>query len=277
MRSVKSRFKNLPSVIKDVVLVDDLGDSPAMCLRSSGKVFVTEAFFNLPKDYQTYIIGHEAGHIALNTSSEFEADNYAAQWGLKNGVGLTNTLYAMTKVLSFPDNDPVQNKEQELRVMSLAQGLFDYDTIENENPKTDLNVMDMIYNKELELFCGAEGEAFFGKKAQQRRAERRELRKEKKRAKIERKNIRVQSKANLRDSKAISKELKAGAKADLATQGISSGFGANLGGVVTSLVAPKNSTNAQPTPQTGEKNNVFVIVGFLVVLVVMYFVLKPKN
>jgi hypothetical protein len=132
--SIKNKLPfNIPNAIRDVLLVDYLGRTPAMCLRVTRTMFVTPEFLKLPKDYQCFIVGHEAGHIDLDTKNEFYADDYAVDWCLGEGIRLTNILFAMTKVLSFPEDKPNQRKEQILRCQRQAKRVFDYDYNINNN------------------------------------------------------------------------------------------------------------------------------------------------
>lgn len=143
---------NIPDVIVQVIKVDSLGRTPAMCLRKLGIVFISNEFEKLPKDYQQFILAHESGHIYNNSRDEFLADDYAVNWCVSNGMSLTNCLFAMTKVLSFPNDRPRQKEEQIMRCKRQFRRLIDYDANVNKNPKAmEIN---KTVSEELDSFAG---------------------------------------------------------------------------------------------------------------------------
>lgn len=143
----------IPDCITNVYLVNHLGRTPAMCFRKTGTIFISPEFLKLPVDYQKYIIGHEAGHIALNTRNEFAADDFAVDWCISQNMSLTNCLFAMTKVLSFPDHRPNQKQEQIMRCERQFNRLMEYDANVNKNPKAMAYVNKTIEN-EMDSFNG---------------------------------------------------------------------------------------------------------------------------
>ena len=55
-----------------------MGSTPATSYQSSRTVCLNlDLYFNYPRQIRHLIALHEEGHIALNTDSEIEADNYA--------------------------------------------------------------------------------------------------------------------------------------------------------------------------------------------------------
>lgn len=197
------RFR-IPEVITNVVLVNNLGRSPAMCFRKTGVVFISPEFLKLPIDFQKYIIGHEAGHIAQNTRNEFAADDYAVDWCISEKMSLTNSFFAMTKVLSFPEDKPKQKEEQILRCERQFKRLFNYDSFINKNPKTMAYINSTIKD-ELDSFGGGKA----------------------------RRKSRTEAKASKTKDEGEAKKLKAQATLELAKQGIVNkglaGLGAGIG------------------------------------------------
>lgn len=141
----------LPYGITQVIEKDDMrtsrdpvGDTPAKCFRNTGVVWVNKHFWNnLSDDIKCFILGHEAGHIVRDTDNEFEADKHAFEWCMQNGVGLKSTVYALTKVLSYPEEKPKQKAEQEARTRAMVNLALAYDAKYNNNPKAK-NMNDYI-------------------------------------------------------------------------------------------------------------------------------------
>ena len=240
-------MRQLPPGISSVTGSDELGSSAAMCYRDTGEVFTNNAIFQkLPKDYQEFIIGHEAGHIVNNTNNEFLADDYAFDWCIKRGISLKNTVLAMTRVLNFPENNPVLKKEQEARVKRQLQRALNYDYRVNNNqkakPQTTYIMKNTVVDAMANSFLG------IGKKAQAKKAVKTELKQEKKAAKVEnkiaKKAVKVekkQAKVNVKNAKATAKVTNANAKQTLASQGVKSGVADSIGKLAAGLGAGLNN------------------------------------
>lgn len=86
------------------IYIRDLGSSPAAVSRRTGELYLSPFFFDLPQEYQIFILEHEWGHYRLNTKSELKADknaffNYAAA-----GLPLSKAVLALEEVLDM--NNP---------------------------------------------------------------------------------------------------------------------------------------------------------------------------
>lgn len=244
-----------PDCINNVILVNNLGRTPAMCFRKTGLIFISPEFLKLPVDFQKYIIGHEAGHIAQNTKNEFKADDYAVDWCIMQKMSLTNILFSMTKVLSFPEDKPNQKREQELRCQRQFERLFNYDATINKNPKAMEHINSTV-NNEFDSFLGLK--------------ERRARKKEKTSAKS----------SKIKDE-GEAKKLKAQATLELAKQGI---VNKGLAGLGTGIGKLGDKTTAE-APQEGKilgmsKPMFFGVVAAVVILggvALWYFKFKKSN
>lgn len=269
------KFK-IPPAIKHVWLVDDLGKTPAMCLRATATVFITKEFLALPKDYQRYIVAHEAGHISQDTHNEFLADDYAVDWCINDNAGLTNILFAMTKVLSFPENKPLQKLEQEMRCERQYTRLLDFDANINKNPKAMNNYRNATIDMELDNFGGKFNP--LGRRraiADEKRASRLGNRQQRQ----DRKTDRSESKNEARETRADAKHLKEEGKADLAEQGISSNPLAGLGDVAGKLMQAKSGESVEEPKILGMKKPVFfgVVAGLVILTAVAVWYFKFRK
>lgn len=88
--------------IRKVYFVEDLGGTPAKCLRSTGEMWIALKWWRkLPFEHKVFIILHENAHIVLNSSDEKEVDAYAHAQYLRMGYSITKSIEALTKVLSY--------------------------------------------------------------------------------------------------------------------------------------------------------------------------------
>lgn len=279
-RPAKSLLKfKIPPAIAHVWLVDKLArKTPAMCLRSTATVFITPEFLRLPKDYQRFIIAHEAGHITLDTHDEFLADDFAVDWCINDGGGLTNILFAMTKVLSFPEDKPLQKLEQEMRCARQYTRLLDYDANINKNPKAMKNYnRSEVIDNELDSFGGK------FKPFARRRAiadEKRESRLSTRQQRQDRKTDRSESRNESRETRADAKHIKEEGKADLAGQGISGNPLQGLGEVAGKLMEARQGEAPEETKILGMSKGVFfgVVAGLVILagVAVWYFKFRKK-
>lgn len=139
----------LPPGITQVIGMDDMrtksdriGITPAKCFRDTGIVWTNNKVWpELDEATKCFILGHEAGHIVRNTKDEFAADDYAFNWCMKNGIGLSKTVLALTRVLSYPDDSPGQKLEQESRTKAMLVKSLKYDWEVNGNQKAKDELM----------------------------------------------------------------------------------------------------------------------------------------
>jgi hypothetical protein len=102
--------------ITDIIEVDGLGVSPAMVNRRTGVVYVNPDFRNqLSADQWFFILLHEYGHLYLKTTNEAQVDDWAFREYVKRGYKLSESVYALTKVLSFSTGEHYERAEAQLR------------------------------------------------------------------------------------------------------------------------------------------------------------------
>lgn len=98
-------LKSLPTKqrgITKVYFVEDLGGTPAKCLRSTGEMWIALKWWRkLPFEHKVFIILHENAHVVLNSSDEKLVDAYAHKQYLRMGYSITESIKALTKVLSY--------------------------------------------------------------------------------------------------------------------------------------------------------------------------------
>lgn len=116
--------------IKKVYFVNDLGNTPAKCLRSTGECWISLKHWNkLPFEYKAFILLHENEHILQDTSNELKVDAAAHKKYLRMGYSITQSILALTKVLSYTSPEHLQRtKEQMIRATV-------YDITVNKNEK----------------------------------------------------------------------------------------------------------------------------------------------
>lgn len=128
--------------------VADLGRSPARINRKTGEIFINCRIWDkIPKQERKVILLHEKGHYELNTSNEFQADNFAfdhyagtEKYSLKS---LVNTL---------SHNLDIENRqEHQKRFEAMAKKvlMFDYKNNQNINALKLLNKMETLTINEL--------------------------------------------------------------------------------------------------------------------------------
>lgn len=117
--------------INRVIFVRDLGETPAMVGRASGTVYISGPWWNLlPKEQRLFILLHELGHLKLRTSNEKLVDAWAHREYLKRGYSLTQSIYALSRILNF------RNPEHLERLENQYNRAYQYDKHVNKNPKT---------------------------------------------------------------------------------------------------------------------------------------------
>lgn len=116
--------------IKKVYFVEDLGTTPAKCLRSTGECWIALKWWRkLPFEHKVFILLHENAHLALNSSNELLVDEYAHKQYMRMGFSLTESVKALTQVLSYNNEQHLERtKEQAVRAAV-------YDISKNKNKK----------------------------------------------------------------------------------------------------------------------------------------------
>lgn len=122
------------SGLTSISFVDDLGSTPATVNRRTGELFLSaKKWKTMTPDQRLFMILHEEGHVVLNTTNEFEADNYAFEQYIKTGSSLKSSVSALTDVLS---ND---NPEHIARAMQQFKRAKNFDQKKNNKMNPSFN------------------------------------------------------------------------------------------------------------------------------------------
>lgn len=118
--------------ITKVYFVEDLGRTPACCLRSTGECWVSlKHWRTLPLEHKIFILLHENEHIVLDSSDELAVDAGAHKKYMAMGYSLTESIKALTRVLSYTTNEHhARTREQMVRATV-------YDITKNGNKKLE--------------------------------------------------------------------------------------------------------------------------------------------
>lgn len=143
--------------------------SPAIVNRATGVLYINQSVWStLPTESKLFILLHEAGHAALQTTSEIDADNWAFDQYAKMGYPLTKSIYALSRVLKFNKDEDFERVQKQLN----RAAAYDYYTNHNERAKKMLlpynsnngqffpsqsNAM-KLYSKNKPLFSPADGD-----------------------------------------------------------------------------------------------------------------------
>lgn len=125
-----------------------LGKSPAATNRKTGVVYINIPYWEkLPYEHRLFVMLHELGHIVHDTSDEFLADSFAFEQYAKLGYSLTESVYALSQVLSKT------TPEQFERIETALHRALKYDAKENHNPKAEQALNDFfMYQGDLDGF-----------------------------------------------------------------------------------------------------------------------------
>lgn len=121
--------------ITKVYFVKSLGQTPARCLRSTGECWIALSKWRLlPFEHKVFILLHENEHILQNTSDELAVDREAHKKYMKLGYSLTESIKALTRVLSFsmPEHD------QRLKAQMIRATIYDIQVNKNDKLKNYL-------------------------------------------------------------------------------------------------------------------------------------------
>jgi len=127
-----------------IVPVKDLGNTPAKVSRRTGTIYLNcEIWDKLPKQERKAIFYHEKGHYELNTSNEFEADNYAFErYAGTEKYSLKGLLHALADNLDIKNNS-----EHKKRYLIITEKLLKFDYEHNHNLKALQKLIEMkAYN-----------------------------------------------------------------------------------------------------------------------------------
>jgi hypothetical protein len=217
-----------------------------------GELILDPSFFKLPTDYQYFIVCHEAGHIAMQSKSEQDADNYGFYLYIQSGRSLKALVGALADVLTFTTPEHLQRTKQMLARCA------NYDLIKNKNKM----VQSISYSPDSNSLFG-----WTPLKNLQTRFDNKQ----------ERKLIKTESKAEARTTKADAKLTRAQTGAPGVGEQITNALGA-LGAGAANLMG-KSATESAPEPSFFEKNKTAIIVTVVVVVVavVAFVFLRRKK
>ncbi|HNA38721.1 MAG TPA: hypothetical protein PLR84_04385 [Chitinophagales bacterium] len=75
-------------------------NSPAAVNRKTGELFINKKrWSNIKAEHRVFILLHELAHCILDTSDEMAVDALAHTWYLQLGYSLSESVFALTKVL----------------------------------------------------------------------------------------------------------------------------------------------------------------------------------
>ncbi len=244
----------------------DGNPTPARCNRRTGEIWINDSVWpTIKPEHRMFILLHEYGHIQLNTSDELAVDAYASDLYIKLGYSLTESVKALSQVLTGKSNQHVDRVKAQLdRAKKIDQKNNNKMTL-IEQANTDFTGAWYDVDNYDDLFG-------LGKKAQARKKERQDA-----------KNYARRTKADAKLTVAESKKIKQEAKAILADQGIvdSSGAGGAITGIVGAVLG--KGEQAQPmeaTPAPKSKTMLYVGIGAIVLViagVAFYFFKRKKN
>lgn len=124
-----------------------LGKTPAATNRKTGVLYLNLPYWkNLPYEHKLFVLLHELGHIVHDTSNEFLADSYAFEQYAKLGYSLTESVYALSKVLTLTTDEHFERIEEALH------RALKYDALNNKNLKADKALRDLIMYSEIDGF-----------------------------------------------------------------------------------------------------------------------------
>lgn len=229
--------------ITSISFLPDLGSTPATVNKRTGQLFISLRHWRkMTPQQRFFMLLHEAGHVTLQTSNEFEADRWAFEQYTSRGHSLKESVYALSKILSG------RSPEHYHRVKAQLERALLHDQL--NNPSNMETPMIHAPNAQTSgaLWAKYEGQANeyeFGKgreRRQDRREQRQENKQERKMAKQERKTIRAEGRADKKratgEANIILAEQGINARADMA-KGILGGMAKVAGAVGGSIVGAK--------------------------------------
>lgn len=119
--------------------VSGIGATPARVNRATGELQLNlDVWPHLTREQKIFVLQHEAGHVALNTSNEHAVDAYAFEQFAKDGHSLKASVGALTDLLTFSTPEHYQRAHNQLR------RALEYDAfVNNHKPAMEaLNAMD---------------------------------------------------------------------------------------------------------------------------------------
>lgn len=102
------------------VIHDDgsvLGGSIAGVDRETGEMFINKPMIDhmqLSKDALFFIMLHESAHLELQTDDEEAVDAHAHAEYLRRGYSLKESVFALTRILSFSKPEDIRRANKQL-------------------------------------------------------------------------------------------------------------------------------------------------------------------
>jgi hypothetical protein len=94
------KFIDFPQ-FTSVQFINDIYAGVARVQRSTGALQINLYVWDkMPPEHKFFVLCHEAGHIALNTSNEIEVDNWAFKKYANAGLSLKESVKALTQYLN---------------------------------------------------------------------------------------------------------------------------------------------------------------------------------
>lgn len=79
----------------------DGNPTPARCNRRTGEIWINDSvWYKIPPAHRMFILLHEYGHIALDSSDELEVDEFASKLYIQMGYSLNESVKSLSSVLS---------------------------------------------------------------------------------------------------------------------------------------------------------------------------------
>ena len=192
--------------------------TPARCNRRTGEIYINiNRWGSIPPEHRVFILLHEMGHIILNTSDEVAVDAWAQNQYIQAGYTLTDSVKALTQVLSGNSSEQIRRAEAQLNRARAMDGKPAQSNYTMNNPKS---FQDMVEEQtdfmHSDSFLGIGGNKEIRKQKRAMRMERKQMRNDRKQAK----NDKKQAKADAIRMRAEAAQTKADARLSLAEQGI---------------------------------------------------------
>lgn len=263
--------------------------TPARCNRRTGEILINDSRWpKIEPTHRLFILLHEYAHVVLNSSDEFEVDQLAHKMFVEMGYPLTESVKALSRVLTGTSESHVE------RVKAQADRAYEFDKKNQKTkncmcngkpfcPKCNQNktgtILDQANTDIFSNFIGftntdeyTEDLFGLGKKAQERRKTKLQLKYSVKQAKAD-------GMKALKEGRGAGLEAKGLAKKSLADQGISGGgeIAGALKEGIGAIAEASNAKEATPQPKSKVALYVMITIGSLMIIGgIVYMVVKSK-
>lgn len=264
----------------------DGNPTPARCNRRTGEIWINESVWHdIEPQHRLFILLHELGHIELNTSNEIAVDNFAYNRYIQMGYPLTESVKALSRVLTGKLGHPqrllkqIERAKQTDKFNTMCKTKLGGCNCTNCNGTQSKNLFaDPQPWYDVEDFEGCDASKL--KPRQYRKCVRTT-------GKAMAKTTRAEGAKALKEGKGKAAEIKAEAKRILSEQGIVDNADDGLKGVINSVGrALKNKPDeaapntSEAAPNTSKKTPwlwIGIGAGALVITTVLILVLNRKK